>query len=99
METEQFEKFEKSYKIFNGYISSNVDIKYFEKGGCKCTFAIPLKENKDSQPVFLNCEAWNKTAEKISETYKKGDEITIMGYFKESEYNGKKYTNFVVKLV
>lgn len=95
MDLEKFEQFEKQYKTFNGFLSADPDIRYFEKG-CKCTFALPLKN--ENETIWLNCEAWNNIAEMIAGTYKKCDEIVVMGYFKESEYNGKQYVNFVVKM-
>lgn len=95
----KFEQFEQKYVFFNGFLSNDAEIKYFENGGCKCTFSLPLKKNKDDEATWLNCESWGKKAEEIAENYKKGDEIVIGGYLKESEYNGKKYINFVVKVV
>lgn len=95
---EKYEKFEKQYKTFSGYLSDNPNIKYFENGTCKCTFSIPLKENKESETIWLNCEAWNKVAEVIAEKYIKNSELTVIGYFKTHEYNGKEYLNFVVKV-
>lgn len=95
---EQFEQFEKTYKFFNGYLSADPEIKYFENGGCKCTFALPLKKNKDDEATWLNCESWGIKAEEISEKYKKSSEIVVGGYFKEHEFEGKKYLNFVVKI-
>lgn len=95
---EQFEQFEKTYKFFNGYLSADPEIKYFENGGCKCTFALPLKKNKDDEATWLNCESWGTKAEEISEKYKKSSEIVVGGYFKEHEFEGKKYLNFVVKI-
>ena len=95
---EQFKNFEKQYKTFGGYLSDDPQIKYFDSGACKCTFSIPLKENKDATPVWLNCECWGHIAETIAERYHKNSEITVIGYFKESEYNGKTYLNFIVKV-
>lgn len=96
---EEFKQFEQNYVYFNGYIGTVPEIRYFGNGGCKCTFTIPLKKNKDDEATWLRCECWGKKAEEISDNYKKSDEIVVGGYFKESEYNGKKYINFVVKVV
>lgn len=92
---EKFNEFELKLKWFSGYISEP-NIQYFEKGSCKTTFSIPLKKQKDDEPVWVNCFTWNKNAEEISDKYKKGDFITIGGFFKEREYNGKKYIDFEV---
>lgn len=96
---EKFKQFEKNYVFFNGFLSADAEIKYFDNGSCKCTFALPLKKNSEDDAVWLNCECWGHKAEEITELYKKGSEIVVGGYFKESEYNGKKYINFVVKII
>lgn len=96
----QFEKFKQKLDIFGGYITEP-DIKYFESGKCRTTFAIPLKEKKEDTPIFLNCECWGKLAEKAA-TLNKGDEVLVIGYLKETEYESKigekkKKIIFVVK--
>ena len=91
---EQFEKLELQLKWFQGYLSADPVINYYEKGSVKTTFAIPLKDGEDT--VWINCHAWSKNAEDIAENYKKGNLITIGGLFKEREYNGKKYLDFEV---
>lgn len=96
----EFEQFEQKLKIFNGYITQP-EVRYFENGKCKCSFAIPLKKNKEDETTWLNCEAWGRNAEKVGEL-KKGDEVLVFGYFKESEYKDKenitkKKTVFVIK--
>lgn len=95
---EEFEKFEQNYKCFSGFISDKPSINYSESGKIKTKFSIPLKKNKDDEPVWLNCEVWGKLAEKVADGFDKGDEIVVYGYFKETEYNGKTYLNFVVKV-
>lgn len=84
---EKFENFKLKLDIFGGYMTKP-DIKYFESGKCKTTFAIPLEKNKDDEAKWLNCECWGKLAEKCAEL-EKGDEVLIFGYFKESEYKDK----------
>lgn len=92
---EQFEKFEKELKTFSGYIAKDVEMKYFDNGGAVAKFVLPLKAKKEDEATWLNVEIFNKLAEKIAEDYKKGDFITVSGYFKESEYKGKKYVTLV----
>lgn len=96
---EKFKDFEKNYKTFTGWLMKDPEIKYFETSKVCCKFIIPLKKNKDDEPIYLNCETWNPIlSETIAERYLKGAEITVMGYFIESEYNGKKYVKFNVKM-
>lgn len=97
---EKFNEFKLNLDVFGGFITAP-DIKYFESGKAKCTFAIPLKKDKDNKPLWLNCECWGKLAEKVGELAK-GTEVLVFGYLKENEYkdkegNNKKSTIFVVK--
>lgn len=94
---EKFDALELKLKWFAGYMNAP-EIKYLESGSCKTTFSIPLKKKKDDEPIWLNCQAWGKLAEKIAE-YPKGSFVTVGGYFEEREYNGKTYLDFVVKVM
>ena len=95
---ENFSDFE--LKWFHGYLSKDVEIKYFESGKAIATFSLPLKKSKDGDTTWLNCEAWGDLAEDIADVYKKGSGIIVAGTFKTSEYNGKSYTKLsVVKVI
>lgn len=94
---EEFEKLELQLKWFQGYLSADPEIKYFEKGSVKTIFSIPLKDGEDTK--WLNCVTWGKLAEDISEKYKKGNQMTVGGTFEQREYNGKTYTDFNVKVI
>lgn len=85
---EKYNEFKQNLDVFNGYLSADPDIRYFESGKCKTTFSIPLSKGKDSETVWLNAECWGRIAEKASE-YKKGDEVLVFGYLKEVEYETK----------
>lgn len=84
---EKYNDFKLNLDIFGGFITAP-DIRYFESGKSKCTFAIPLKKDKDSNPIWLNCECWGKLAEKVGEL-EKGTEVLVFGYLKEVEYENK----------
>jgi len=91
---EKFNDFELNLKWFSGYITEP-NIQYFEGGSCKTTFSIPLKNNKEYEPLWLNCIAWGKDAEKISEL-EKGTYLIVGGKFEKHDYNGKEYLNFKI---
>jgi single-stranded DNA-binding protein len=88
-----FSKFEN--KILSGYLSKDVEVKYFESGKIKSSFSFPLQDNKDTEPLWINGEAWDTLAEKIAEK-KKGERFTGIGRIKEEEYEGKKRYKFVI---
>lgn len=91
----QFEQFKQNLDWFSGYITEP-KIDYTENGKSKTTFAIPLKKKKEDEAIFLNCVLWKN--EEFAEKHKKGDNVTVGGYFVENEYKGKKYISFVVKI-
>ena len=92
---EKFEQF--ALKAFSGCLSANPECKYNDNGLCICKFSIPLKKSKDdNNPIWLNAVVFGKLGEEIAEKYEKGSYITILGYFKESNYNEKIYLNFIV---
>ena len=94
---EKFEKFERKLKTFWGFMNEP-KTHFFENGGVVTEFAIPLKKNKDDEPVWLNCKCSGELAEKIGE-YPKNTAVTVMGYFKnEKGKDGKDYLKFVVLL-
>lgn len=95
MSIDDLKKFKKIYDIFTGKIANTPEIKYFENGKAKCKFSIPLKDGENT--FWLNCECWESRAEFVSQQLKKGDEVTVLGYFKENEYNGKTNIIFNVK--
>ena len=45
---------------------------------------------------YINCSSYGEKIE-VAKDFEKGDLIHVFGYFKEREYNGKTYKNFVVK--
>ena len=90
----EFEQFEE--KVFSGFISEP-EIKYLDSGASVTKFSIPLKKQKDDEPVWLNCEIWNKDT--FAEEHKKGDFVTVIGRLTKEEYQEKIYTKFKVTAV
>ena len=57
-------------------------------------FTLVKKYGKGKE--YINCSAYGDKVEKARD-FQKGDLIHVFGYFKESEKEGKKYKNFLVK--
>ena len=97
---EKYNDFKLKLDVFGGSITAP-EVKYFDSGKCKTTFAIPLRKKKEDNAIFLNCECWGKLAEKVGEL-EKGTEVLVFGYLKENEYKDKEGKNkkniiFIVK--
>lgn len=60
---------------------------------------MPLKQNKDDDPIWLNCCIFDQTlAEDFVQHCKKGAKVLVEGVLKESTSNdGKTYINFYIK--
>lgn len=52
-------------------------------------FTIAVNNGKDRDADFINCQAWNKTAELIAQYFSKGSRIGVMGRMSTSKYDNK----------
>ena len=66
--------------ILMGRITKNPELKYSTSRKSKCNFTIAVtRKYKKDEADFINCVAWEKTAETIAEFFKKGNRILIHG--------------------
>lgn len=76
--------------IISGNLTRDVELKYFESGKIKASFSLAINVfdavKKEKVAHFFNCEAWDKKAEFIADKYKKGQALTIEGFYKRDEY-------------
>lgn len=75
--------------LLGGRVTKAIELRETESGKqvCSFTIAIDRRGTKDVSD-FIDCVAWNKTAEFISTYFDKGSSI-----FVEGEINKRKYTN------
>ena len=73
------------------------------KGPTKFTITVSNGKEKDSDKwrpsTFVHCIAWGENGEKIAARYADKDEIELIAKYTYRDYNGKSYTNFVVREV
>ena len=76
--------------VINGNLTKDPEIKYFESGKIKTTFSVAVSsynyKTNECDSNYFNCEAWNKTAELISEKFTKGKPINIECTYKHETY-------------
>lgn len=89
--------------ILIGNLGKDPEIKYFDSGACKTTFTLALSaynsKTKENETEWVNCEAWNKTAETIAEYCKKGHKLCVTGSLKTQKWedeNGNKKSKTIV---
>ena len=77
--------------ILMGRLTRDPELKYTSNGKAYTTFTLAVQKTKD-EAEFIDCVAWEKTAENIAEYFGKGNRILIQGRLSVSSYeqNGEK---------
>ena len=67
--------------ILMGRLTKDPEIRYTQNNTpvCNFTLAVDRRFSKDKQADFINCQAWQKTAEFISKYFQKGSMIAAVG--------------------
>ena len=74
--------------IIAGRVTNDLELKYTESQKPVLSFSVAV--NRDKERVdFLNCVAWNKTAETISLYFGKGSNILIEGQITTRKWTDK----------
>lgn len=87
--------------ILMGRLTREPELKYTSNGKAYTTFTLAVQKTKD-EAEFIDCVAWEKTAENIAEYFRKGNRILIQGRLNVSSYeqNGekRKFTRVLVNI-
>lgn len=77
-----------------GRLAKDPELKYSQSGKayCRFTLAVAREFNRD-ETDFLDCVAWNKTAETIAEYLRKGKKIAVHGRLETGSYERDDGTN------
>ena len=83
-----------------GRLAKDPELKYSQSGKAYCRFTLAVaREFNREETDFLDCVAWNKTAETIAEYLSKGKRIALQGRIQTGSYenkNGDKVSTFEV---
>ena len=71
-----------------GRLTKEAELKTFDSGKKNCKFSLAVNGYKD-EVSFINCTAWEKTAELINQYVKKGDRVAVDGSLKQSRFEDK----------
>jgi single-strand DNA-binding protein len=90
-----------------GNIGKDITLATYDKGSKKATIAIAVNEyytnnkgEKVKQTEWHNLVAWGKTAELMSETLSKGNEIAIQGKLSNRSYEDKEgNTKYITEVI
>lgn len=88
--------------ILMGRLTKDVELRHTDKGKAVATFTIAVDnghgENKKAD--FINCVAWEKTAEFINNWFGKGRMIAVVGRIATRDYEGKDgRKNYVTEVI
>ena len=77
--------------ILMGRLTRDPELKYTSNGKAYANFTLAVQKTKD-EAEFIDCVAWEKTAENIAEYFGKGNRILIQGRLSVNSYeqNGEK---------
>ena len=77
--------------ILMGRMTRDPELKYTTGGKAYANLTLAVQKTKD-EAEFIDCVAWEKTAENIAEYFRKGNRILIQGRLSVSSYdqNGEK---------
>ena len=77
--------------ILMGRLTRDPELKYTSNGKAYANFTLAVQKTKD-EAEFIDCIAWEKTAENIAEYFGKGNRILIQGRLNVNSYeqNGEK---------
>lgn len=73
----------------NGNVTKDPEIKSTTSGKKVVSFSVAVNKGKD-KTLFMNCVAWEKTAELINDYVKKGDRFAASGELDIREYDDGK---------
>ena len=74
-----------------GRLARDPELKYTQTGKAVASFTVAVNKGfgKDSEADFINCVAWEKTAENLANYTAKGSQVGISGRLQVRSYDSK----------
>lgn len=88
--------------VLSGRLTKDVELKQSQSGKyyVQFTLAVDKLVGKEKQADFINCVAWEKLAEVLSQYTHKGSKVNVMGRLSTRNYkNGDGVTIYVTEVV
>ena len=85
--------------IIGGRLTADPELKTTQNGTTVTPFTVAVnRPAKDAGAVFIECSAFNKTAETVAHYFRKGNQILVEGRLDSRQYekDGKKTTYWSV---
>ena len=84
--------------ILMGRLTRDVELNYSKNGKSFTRFAIAVNRIGEGAD-FINCVAWEKTAETIAEYFKKGQKILVQGSIRTGSYERNGQTIYTTDIL
>jgi len=75
--------------ILIGNLTRDPELKYTPQGTAVCTFTLAVSRRKKDEADFINCQAWQKTAELVATYLTKGSKCSVEGRIQTRNYENK----------
>ena len=76
-----------------GRLTKDADVSVTKGGKKWARFTLAVNKGKDKPALFVECAAWEKTADLVSQYFAKGSQIGVTGELDQSEYQDKEGKN------
>jgi single-strand DNA-binding protein len=84
--------------ILIGRFTRDPEIRFTPGGKAVCNFSLAVNKSKD-QVSYINCVAWEKTAELIKQYCVKGSQSAVEGRLEQSSYEKDGEKKYKVEVV
>lgn len=77
--------------IIQGRLVRDPELRHTQSGKSVCTFTIAwgTKSGDRETKLFMNCTAWNRTADNVAKWFKKGQEAVVCGQLETQSWTDK----------
>lgn len=77
--------------IIQGRFVRDPELRHTQSGKSVCTFTIAwsTKSGDRENKLYLDCAAWNRTADNVSKWFKKGQEAVVCGQLETQSWTDK----------
>ena len=76
--------------IIQGRLTKDVELRYTKNNKAVATFTLAVdRRGKDEGTDFINCIAWNKSAEFVAKYFAKGGEMVVDGRLQMRDWTDK----------
>lgn len=84
--------------IFTGRLTRDIDLRKTSTGKSCVNFNVACDRGQDKAD-FINCVAWERTAETLAKYAKKGSRVAVQGRVQTRTYESQKGTEYITEIL